>query len=228
MGAPVYLTKGELRSKLLIRLGYGGLGAAAGAFVPTADDFLEEGQELIFELLPDAARVRVWDMTTSINQRWYDIPTDCDHDEIQCVSRSENGTWIPMTKGIGLSEDSSFSDVPGEPEKYDIKYNATTGRAQIEIWPNPDAAYAWRIEGGMTPNNFVADGDRAVVDSRLILLYAIAYGKAHLGKRDAEAAMNAWTTRFRAMKAKQHRGQVYVRRNPGHPQVEVRRKPQVI
>ena len=52
---PVYKTKGDLRSKLLIRLGFGGLGASAGNYVPMADELLEEANEEIFEALPKAS-----------------------------------------------------------------------------------------------------------------------------------------------------------------------------
>ena len=79
MAAPSYLTKGELRDKLLIRLGYGGLGAAAGMFVPMADDLLEEAQEQLFQVFTDEKGVRDFEFTTGLNQRWYDIPDTLRH-----------------------------------------------------------------------------------------------------------------------------------------------------
>lgn len=229
MAAPVYLTKGELRSKLLARLGYGGLGAAAGNFVPIADDLLEEAQEQIFLLLPTKDRTRVWDMTTGVEQRWYDIPETCDYTEIDNVSALHGEEWVPMHEGIGLQHDSVYDDINDYPRRYDIRYNETVSKAQIEIWPQPDAAYSWRIEGLMTPNAFTADGHRAVVDYRLLLLYAIAFGKAHLRRPDAEAAMQAWINRKRLLLAKQHGNIEHVRENPSRRNSNpVRVRPRVV
>jgi hypothetical protein len=86
MAAPIYKTKGELRSELLIALGYGGLGAAAGAFVPRADYLLEQAQENLYRHMPDQKRIRHWDLNTGINQQFYDFPLDCDPDRISELS----------------------------------------------------------------------------------------------------------------------------------------------
>lgn len=229
MAAPVYLTKGELRSKLLIRLGYGGLGSAAGAFVPMADDLLEAAQEEIFELLPTKDRMRTWDFTTGAGQRWYDIPSDCDYTKITDFNALDGTEWRPVLEGIGPQHDSVYADTIDTPRRYDIRYNAATTQAQIEIWPYQEGGDTFRIEGLMTPNVFTADGHRAVVDSRLLLLHAIAYGKAHLKRHDAADAMKAWERRKGLMKAAQHGLAEYVRENPSRRDDRmVRAKPRVV
>lgn len=215
MGAPVYLTKGELRSKLLIRLGFGGLGAAAGNFVPMTDDLLEEAQDQLFELLPDEKRFREWGMNTVVGQRWYDIPAECDIDNITSVAVFwQNQVWRELDRGIDISHDSDFNDFDDDPYRYDIRYNPTTGKTQIELWPKPDAVYQWKIEGRLQIGTFVADTDRASFDSRLILLYAIAMGKAHLKRPDAQIAMDAWNLRLKQLQGNQHGTKRYLRRNP--------------
>lgn len=229
MAAPVYLTKGELRSKLLIRLGYGGLGAAAGAFVPMADDLLETAQEEIFELLPTKDRIRTWDFTTGAGQKWYDIPAECDYTKILDFNALDGTEWHPVQEGIGPQHDSVYSDTTDIPRRYDIRYNVATSQAQIEIWPYQEGGDAFRIEGLMTPTAFTADGHRAVVDSRLLLLHAIAFGKAHLKRHDAADAMKAWERRLGLLKAAQHGTVKYVRENPARRGDRmVRSKPRVV
>ncbi|MBT8450049.1 MAG: hypothetical protein KJO69_10185, partial [Gammaproteobacteria bacterium] len=84
------------------------------------------------------------------------------------------------------------------------------------------------IEGEMIIRPFTADGDRASFDSRLILLYAIAYGKAHLNKPDARSAMDAWSLRLRQIRAKQHGTRRYVRKAPHERERCTRAKPRVV
>ncbi len=230
MAAPVYLTKGELRDKLLLRLGFGGLGAGAGAFVPYADDLLEEAQETIFLLLPDDKRVREWPSNTGVNQRWYDIPATCDIDLITGIYIREDSTssWKELGRGIDYTFDGHYDDTNNHPLLYDIRYNDATARTQIEMWPKPDSVvYEWKIEGKMDLDKFVADGDRASIDSRVILLYAIAYGKAHLNKSDKKEAMEAWVARKGLLKAHQHGTKRYIRQNPSKREIDVISKPKV-
>lgn len=232
MAAPLYLTKGELRDKLLTRLGYGGLGAAAGMFVPMTDDLLEEAQEQLFQIFTDEHGVREWELSTGVNQRWYDIPLTCDIDQINYIAAKESSStsddWIPLIRGIDLAHDSVYEDTEDRPYRYDVRHNPIASKVQIEVWPKPDQIYPMKIEGKMTLLPFVADGDRASFDSRLVLLYAVAFGKAHLNKPDAKSAMDAWTTRLTRIKANQHGTRRYVRRNPRKPEYEVRTRPKVV
>jgi hypothetical protein len=89
----------------------------------------------------------------------------------------------------------------------------------IEVWPKPDDAYQIKIEGPMVVGPFTKDADRASFDSRLILLYAVAFGKAHLNRKDAKSAMDAWTMRLQRIKSNQHGTRRYIRENPNnlHP-----------
>jgi hypothetical protein len=209
---PTYRTKGDLRSSLLVKLGYGGLGSAAGNFVPMADELLDEAQEQLFILMPDEKRVREWDWTTGINQRWYDFPADCDKDRIMQVSTYVTNVWIPLDRGIGLPEDSYLYQINNYPMKYDIRYNPDVSKEQIEVWPVHDSeTYPMKIEGYIQLMDFSADGDRATVDDTLILLYAEAFGKAHLNRPDAQLKMNALQTRLRILRGQQHGEQRYIR-----------------
>lgn len=226
---PTYLTKGALRDKLLTRLGYGGIGAAAGMFVPVADDLLEEAQEQLFQILTDEKGVREWTLTTGVGQRWYDVPDTCDIDKVLSVAAIWNeDEWQELTRGINLSHDSDYEDLDDYPQRYDIRWNPVTEKTQIEVWPKPDGIYAMKIEGPMTLLPFVADGDRASFDSRLVLLYAVAHGKAHLNKPDARAAMDSWNVRLKAIRANQHGTRRYIRRSPNKPEPAVLSRPKVV
>ncbi len=211
MPIPVYKTKGDIRSKLLIRLGYGGLGAAAGPFVPKADEFLDTAQDEIYEMIKDQGRTSYWDLTIGVAQQWEDVPSNMDPQGVTSVSVWYQDDWLPMIKGIGIAEDSIYDDIPGEPLRWDYKYNQATGKAQIEIWPKTDAIYTVRLESELVPADFVADGDYCSVDFMLLLLHATAYGKADLNKPDAGIAMAAWDRRKNQIKARQHNAKRYIR-----------------
>lgn len=344
---PTYKTKGEIRSILMSRLGYGGLGAAASNFVPFADDLLEEAQEQIFILMPDEKRVREWQFTTGLDQQWYDFPADCDIDRIINVAAMFGQTWIPMHRGIDLYHDSLIDNMDYYPQRWDIRvrswpvndgselqangnmattdtsasgteaggwlwasshwsisggklnclfsgdpvtsrtlsipghtydisytigtaaaYGVTFGGSttdtsgvvlpkttgthsvtvkaitttslvfnapftttvdnvsikdvsdataaedheQMEIWPiDANVRYTMKIEGYMKLAPFVADADRATIDDRLVLLYAEAYGKAHLNRPDAQLRMQSLNKRLSILRGQQHNGTRYVR-----------------
>lgn len=210
---PVYKTKGELRSKLLIRLGYGGLGAAAANFVQMADDLLEEAQEQIFEMLnDDENRETTWDLSVVADQQWSDFPSTCDPDEIKSVQVQINGTWLPVHKGIDMHHD-SYADNKDYPRRYDLRYNndGVNDKQQIEWWPMSDATYTVRIEGVLQLGAFEADDDRATIDHRLILLYALAFGKGHLRHPDSGSYADAFKIRIGRLRGKQHGNKRYVR-----------------
>lgn len=131
---PTYKTKGELRSELLIKLGYGGLGAAAGNFVPMADGLLEEAQEQLFILMPDEKRIREWEFNTGVSQRWYDFPADCDIDRIIKISTYVTDTWQKVYRGIDIYHDSIIDQVNDWPQRYDIRWQPN----DLELQQNND------------------------------------------------------------------------------------------
>jgi hypothetical protein len=341
MAAPIYRTKGDLRASLLVKLGYGGLGSAAGNFVPMADELLEEAQQQLYILMPDEKRIRTWDMYTGINQRWYDFPADCDPDRICNLSAYFSQQWLPITRGIDRYHDSNYDYISYYPQRYDfrarvgtsieeqvngnfstpdatatggngwswlsslwkieggyakhtsqifgylksdvpaiigntydISYEISIANADsvvfggtnvdtdgnslpfiagthtarvkaittdgfwllsvlglawldnvsvkfvdpaalpvsLELWPTDEStSYLFRIEGYIQLMPFVADADRATVDDTLILLYAEAYGKAHLNKPDAQAKMQVLERRLKKLRGQQHGEQRYIR-----------------
>lgn len=337
-----YKTKGELRAELLVKLGYGGLGAAAGNFVPYADGLLEEAQEQLFLLIPDFKRTRTWDFNTGLNQRWYGFPPDCDPERIMSIHVYRTDVWLPVKRGIDAYHDSYIDrwdeytrryDIRANPvaatqlqsnydfsaddtsasggtagwnwgssnwqisggvaeqlsgtssslkstlstvvvgDTYDVTYTigvadvdvvefggtdtgtdgvvlpliigthsvtvtaveskglfvtasvagttiddasvvmtGATSEVRLELWPlSASDIYPIRIEGLIQLAQFVEDGDRASIDDRLILLYAEAYGKAHLNRPDAQAKMNNMNRRLQLLRGQQHGELRYIR-----------------
>lgn len=221
---PTYKTRGQLLDILLDRLGFGGLGAAAGSFAPYAGDLLVEAQEQMFEALPNRLRRRYFEITTGVGQVWYDIPSGCDADRIEKFEVQVNGYWLPVRYGITSAHD-DVVDYQDYPVRYQLEYNPVAAKTQIRVSPEPDVAYLVRIYSEIVPGDFVADGDLCSIDYRLILLYAIAHGKAHLGRSDAQQAMDALNFRLRELKSNQHQGKRYIR---GHVERDPMPKPKVV
>ena len=213
MPYPVYETKGTIKAEVLARCGYGGLGAAAGNFVPYIDSLIVEAQEQIFELLTDEKRKQEFLFSTVIvpaPEVFYDVPGSMDLEQIDYVGVFIVNQWVPVTQGIFLAHD-SVNEVQTYPRKYQILLNPVVGYTQIKLWPEPDAVYPLKIRAITQNGPFVNDGDYCSVDPRLIKLYAIAFGKAHLGRKDAQLAMDAWSSRLKILRANQHGNERYIR-----------------
>jgi len=310
-----------------------------------ANELLEEAQSNLFILLPDEKRIREWQWTTGLNQRWYDFPADCDKDRIICLSAYQTDVWLKLDRGIDITHDSDVNRINDRPLRYDIRYNpdpqlelqtngdftfgdvsaaggaygwswaasgweiadgtatqlvagqaitstnpvaigetydisykidnagafsvsfggsatdvygislgttigththrvlaaSTTGlvvtgaavspltvldnvsvvivgpstgegKEQLEFWPvDTDEQYPVKLEGYIQLMPFESDGDRATLDDTLILLYAEAYGKAHLNRPDAQLKLQSLQTRLRILRGQQHGEQRYIR-----------------
>ena len=210
MPAPTYKTRGDLRDTLLDRLGFGGLGAAAGNFVPMANDLLTEGQEQMMELIDNRHRRGYFEITTAVGQEWYDIPNTLDTEKVESFEVQINGYWYPVKYGITKEHD-NVKDTRNYPYRYQLEYNPVTAKTQYRISPEPDAIYTMRVLSELVPGDFTADGHYCSIDYRLILLYAIAYGKSHLGRADKQDAMDALNFRIKKLKSNQHQGKRYIR-----------------
>ena len=100
---------------------------------------------------------------------------------------------------------------PGIPTRYEIRHGATN-QPQIEIWPEPDAAYPFRLEYYMRIGRFKEATDRVTVAPELVFLHALAAGKAHYRQKDADTIgtqLNALLLKYRG---KQHKGRRYLGR----------------
>lgn len=213
---PTYKTKGQLLDILLDRCGYGGIGAAAGNFVPYANDLLVEAQEQMFERLRNDLRKQDFFITLNSGQVRADIPTNCNVDEIECVEVLVDGYWIPVEYGIETWHD-NIASVTSHPARYEINYNPDLLKSQFEFTPTPGKEYSIRVKSELTIGPFAADSDYCSIDYRLVLLYAIAYAKSHLGRADKQEAVDALNFRLRELRANQHGAKRYIRGRKNRP-----------
>lgn len=130
-------------------------------------------------------------VTVQAGQRYYSLPDDLHIDRISKIEIFHDEAYCPLHAGIDPQHYTAYNSDRGErqwpPQRWQI-----TEDEQLEIWPIPDANGddttldgTLRITGIKNLNPFVADGDRATLDDRLIVLYAAA---EFLASRDDKSA----------------------------------------
>lgn len=181
-----YETLGQLRRRLLIRLGF-----AAQADNPPPgmalllDEFLLGAQRYLYRTFKALRTERFfrWDMEAG--NRFYDLPNNddtcskkLDPYRVTWVGiQDQNQVWTPMIEGIPPEFYTGVA-FQGLPERYEI-------RQCIEVFPAPYAGLTLRIKGHFGLSAFVADDDVATIDSELVFLWALGNAKAHYGHPDA-------------------------------------------
>lgn len=181
-----YETLGQLRRRLLIRLGF-----AAQADNPPPgmalllDEFLLGAQRYLYRTFKALRTERFfrWDMTAG--QRFYDLPDNddtcskkLDPYRVTWVGiQDQNQVWTPMIEGIPPEFYTGVA-FQGLPERYEI-------RQCIEVFPAPYTGLTLRIKGHFGLSAFVSDDDVATIDSELVFLWALGNAKAHYGQADA-------------------------------------------
>lgn len=217
MALPLKKTLGELRAELITRLGFGAQGSAAGAIIGIADSFIQNAQSDIYEEYDLKELIKAYDYTTGVGQTLYDFRNDMNHLRIRSVQVQYNDFWIPLEEGIEYYHDTNV-DRQFYPRRYDI-------RSQLEIWPEPDAAYTLRVEYIQNLEQFTMDNNRATIDDRLIFNRALWNAKDHYGQEDAKNYLDAYNKRLSRLKYHNHTNKRYV---VGKKPAEALPKPVVI
>lgn len=214
-----YRTLGDLRSLLRVRLGFGAQGSSGGANQTLLDSFLQNAQEQLYWMQDWRHLVTYEDFTTGVGQTLYDYPDECEQNRrVLRIEVNYAGQWSELGEGITTSMRSTATTrtVPTRYERF----------AQIELYPEPDVAtYTWRVWYVKDLLPFTADAHVATIDDAMILLHAVANGKAHYRHPDAklyEGQLNALLGSIRGQSFGSNgvyrRGQV----------VEIERKPAVV
>jgi hypothetical protein len=180
---PLNKTLGELRGDLSARLGFGAAGANNGALVSILNNFLYTSQvELYWEY--DWRALRVWvEGSVGASQVYVDFPAEIHPERVQWISIQYSNVWTPpLHRGIS-AEMYTSQDIEGVPTHWDM--NSSSGTAQIEFWPQTDAAYDYRVFGMAPLGALSDDSDRTTIDSDLVFLHALAGAKAHYRHPDA-------------------------------------------
>jgi hypothetical protein len=110
-------------------------------------------------------------------ERYYDFPPTLNFDRIEKVAVWDNGTALPIDRGIGFDEYSVYdseNDVRAEPAtRWDVRWTGT--KEQIEIWPVPSTNnQALQFIGTRKLRALVANGDVADLDDHMLVLFAAA------------------------------------------------------
>lgn len=188
-----------------------GLHATIGS-APALNDLLTEAHEYVYEQLDDGYPVTSTLTLTANTPTYPAISTDnvpISRGSIQTlwVERSPTERY-ELPQGIDHSMRADTAQ-RGIPEAWDARYAGTDdGVWTMEFWPTPDQTYTAYIDHNRVLTRFEQDADVPSVPYRLVLAYAIAMGKAHYGKADADTAGQA----FKTMLYKEHVSQKENRR----------------
>lgn len=203
-----YRTFGECLTELKARLGFVAQGPSSNNNNPVLTSFLQEGHDLLYaELKPTPARKKTA-ITLEAGSYLYDWHNDAEDEDID--PRGVKAIWVIVSGDMrvqlaqGITEYDRSLTSRSHPTHYD------TLNGQIELWPVPDQPYQMIVEYTAPKPRFAAAADRPGVPDRLILLYAIAQGKAHYRHPDAQVAGTTFERMLRQEKADQHENRRYV------------------
>lgn len=212
-----YRTLGELRSTLMARLGMGAQGAS-GASSALMNSLLSNGQTQLYWAQDWKHLVAYEDKTLGVGQTLLDYPTACARDRrILRVETVTSGQWRLLREGIETEQWSNMT-TPGAPQRYD-RY------AQCLIYPQADQTYTVRFWYVADLGRFTQDDDRASLDDEMILLHAIANGKAHYRQPDADSYQAQVSTLMASLRGQSFPADGVIR---VQPQVEIPRRPVVV
>ena len=171
---------------------------------PALADILTEAHEYVYEQLDDG--LPITDTITLIpNVATY--PWVADVDSVPIARGSVQEVWIaqgsterlPLLQGINHAQ-RAYADMRSIPERYDSNFVGDPAVFTLEVWPTPDQAYTLYVDHNRVLTRFSESTDVPSAPYRLVMGYAIAMGKAHYGKADADTAGQA----FKTMLYKEH------------------------
>ena len=139
-------------------------------------------------------------------QRYYDPPADINLDRVETIEVRYGQQWCTLEYGIDASHYSTWdSDI--DERSWPVERWQIYEDEQIELWPIPAANADASLDGRLKITGIrklaplIADDDVAMIDDRLIVLYAAAELLAASGAKDAQAKMQTAVTRERMLTA---------------------------
>jgi len=201
MSAPQNETLGVLATRLAARLGFASQGAPTITGNPLMFELLKDAQDQLIAYYSDSVLRRINEsVSTVVGTTLFDIPNDMDPGKIVSIAVKVGSIWHELKQGIKYYHASVNSGT--YPNRYDIRYG-TTNQGQIELWPTPSAIYPLRMEYFMRETAFATINDKSTVDSRLVFLHALANGKAHYNRPDAQIYGAQLESLLKKLKAQQ-------------------------
>lgn len=220
-----YRTLGELRSTLMSRLGMGAQGAS-GASTALMNSLLSNGQTQLYWAQDWKHLIDYADKTLGVGQTLLDYPaagtmnasnTAGRDRRILRVETQTSGQWRKLKEGIETEQWTTIT-TPGAPQRYD-RY------AQCLIYPQADQVYTVRFWFVADLGRFTQDDDRASLDDEMILLHAVANGKAHYRQPDAATYQSQLSTLLASLRGQSFPADGVFR---PQPQGEIDRRPLVV
>jgi hypothetical protein len=195
---------------------------------PALESILTEANDYVFGELDDGLP---WRSTLSVYAGQAEFAPFITDEGMKVARGSVQSVWIeqgdasrvPLSQGITHAQraDASLRSIP---ELYDTTMRGGVGdqgEFTLEVWPTPDQAYTLHIEHNRILSRFSASSDKPCAPYRLVLGYAIAMAKAHLGQPDAETAGQAFRTMLTSERSRQRENRRFVPPSSGSrgPQV---------
>jgi hypothetical protein len=112
---------------------------------------------------------------------------------------------LPLSQGITHAMREFTSS--GEPTRFDSLMVGDDW--MIELWPVPSNPYTLYVKHSRVLSRFEQASDKPSAPARLVLLYAIAVGKAHYQQPDAQAAMATFNQMLSREKFRQKENKRY-------------------
>ena len=174
---------------------------------PALADILTEAHEYVYQQLDDGMPVT---STITLAPDVATYPWQSDVDSVPIARGSVSSVWIaqgtterlPLPQGITHAM-RAYGDLRAIPDHYDSKFEGDPATFTLEVWPTPDQAYTVYIDHNRVLTRFSEPTDVPSAPYRLVMGYAIAMGKAHYGKPDAETAGQAFKTMLSKTKFEQ-------------------------
>lgn len=202
-----YRTLGELLAELKARLGFVAQGPSSNNSNPVMLSFLQEAHDYVYTKL-DPTPMRKKTVITleqgSFLYDWHNDEEDEDIDPGMALS-----VWI--VDGIsrtllvqGITERHREDNSRSQPMRYD------TLNGQIELWPVPDrSGYGLLIEYTAGKPRFTEMSDRAGVNDRLVLMYAIYMAQVHYRHPGYQATSVSFSALMTQERIRQHENRRY-------------------
>jgi hypothetical protein len=138
--------------------------------------------------------------TLAAGQRYYDFPSGVNEDRLLKVwNQYGTGIWTELRQGISPEEYTAFDSDQDQRADPVLRWD-WYGTNQFEVWPIPasEGGSIW-FDALVPLDPLVEESDQAVLDDRLIVLFAAAEVLAASGQKDAPAKLAMAQKRLRAL-----------------------------
>lgn len=166
-------------------------------------------------------------------QRFYAVPDDMELERILHIEVRWGDRWCMLAPGIDACQYDQWDSDSGQ-QAWPVERWRIFEDERIEVWPVPSQdADVDGLEGTLKFTGIkrlarlVDDNDRAVLDNRLIVLYAAAEMLAAAGAKDAKFKLDQATTRYASLRGNLVPRRVIPMFRPGPAPRELRGPPRV-